>query len=279
MKGGAVMTANPNGSMRSMKLSDLVEQYIASRPALRRDSIQSYRFSLRVFENHLGRPALIADLNEAALAKFVNWRLANFSPFAARRDNISLMTFWHFAARQKLTTPPIRGIVPPIKIPPRKNQAGWTAGEFGRLLTACDQLKGRMRTANDPIGCHRDKSTGALCRDWWRSLLLFLFDTNCPIGTATRIAPDDIDLKCGLVTFRADITKTRIARTLKLKPQTIAAIRKHFDPASQLAWDYGRRHLYLRLSELLRSAGLPCDRTSKFQRITTAVPHESEAQP
>jgi len=58
-----------------MPLAELLEQYIASPPGLKVRSADSYRWTLRAFEKHLGRPATLADLSAETVNQYVRWKL------------------------------------------------------------------------------------------------------------------------------------------------------------------------------------------------------------
>lgn len=263
------------GSNRYL-LSTLQKTYVAFRPDLKPGSADQLLYSVNSFDRFLERQSTIADLTDETLIRFMSWRLGNGSQKTVRRERGNLCTLWRFAARKKLSpSPPAEGI-PTVKVT-RRNAIAWTLAEVTKILAACDQLEGRIRSESDRRRSRfvRDDYTGPLQSQWWASLVLFAFDTGTRVGAMLQIAPSDIDLERGLVTLRGEVAKTGLEQVLRLSSQTVTAIRAIYDPQAKVVWSWNsaRRDLYLKLSQILKRAGLPHDRYRKFHclRRTTAT--------
>lgn len=85
----------------AMPLAELLETYIAQRLGLRPLSADSYRWTLRAFEKHLGRKATLADLSEETVNAYVAWKQSKWSSSAvvnrwgnARTTGPELSKWW-----------------------------------------------------------------------------------------------------------------------------------------------------------------------------------------
>lgn len=263
-------------SKLSMPLGELLENYIASRPEMKPVSAASYRFTLRAFEKYLGRKATLADLTEETVNGYVSVRLAKWSQSAAKRDRNSLVVWWRYAARMKLLPPPPIDGIPTIKVRHR-NPTAWTLEEMGQLLGVCSKLAGRLRSETDQQGCHWHHifATGPLMSCWWKSFILFLFDTGTRLSAALEVRTEDLDLTRSLVVLRAQHAKTGVEQVLRLSQQTVAELRALNPQPGKLVWFWGyrRRKLFTDLELILEEAGLPVGRDRKFHciRKTTAT--------
>lgn len=269
------LTGNVKEPSRRM-LRTLLSNYIGLRPELKPVSAAQLECSVKAFDRFLERPALLCDLNEETVIRFISWRLQRVSRWATKRNRSNLLTLWRFASRMKLIpSPPVEG-VQTVKVA-KVNPIAWTLTEISTILAACDTLTGRMFAESDKKRRRWIKAeyTGPLRSQWWAALILFIYDTGTRIGATLEIEPADIELDRGLVTLRSDAAKTGLEQVLRLSPQTVAAIRRIYDPKAKRVWYWGfaRAELHRSLGSILEKAGLPSGRNRKFHalRKTTAT--------
>lgn len=183
---------------------------------------------------------------------------AGRSPTTVNSHRGSLVTLWTAAARKHLAPPvPDHEDLPKRRVPTNCPNS-WRPEELVRLLDVCNAIPGRMR--NCPALSRRD---------FWLSLILFLYESGARIGAAMAVTPADVDVEQCLVTLKSITAKTKTEQPIRVSATTLAAIQAILDPQRPKIWPCGKyRHgLYDRLKELLNAAGLPTDRLSKFHRI------------
>lgn len=223
-----------------------------------------YGTSIRTFSRYLTRPATLEDLNDTTVNRFLDfYRHIPRSPFSVNKERSNLLAMWRFACRKGFLTewPDVAPEVEPERIP-----QAWTADEIARLLHACERVVGT-------IG-------GVPAAAWWRALHLVCWDTGERIGAVRDLEWPHADLIGGYMLVPAELRKgKRRDRLYKLAPDTVDALQGITLPirASIFPWPYCRTYLWNRYGRLLRQAGLPCGRLSKFHRIRRSVATHYEA--
>ena len=110
---------------------------------------------------------------------------------------------------------------------------------------------------------------------WWRSLVLFLYDTGARLSAALAVRPSDLSMANRCVVLSGETAKTRLEQVVNLSDQTIAAVAGHYEATRNAVWPwpYNRRLIWVRLKRVLCEAGLPADRDRMFHcfRRTTAT--------
>lgn len=218
-------------------------------------TIHQHDVARRHLGRYLGREPLVSDLNEQTMLGFIRWLSSEDTKRAAITINKSvdkLRALWTFAARRRIL--PDFPELPKLK-EPRRLPKGWTLTEFEAMLAACRQMYGRIE--------------GVQAKLWWRALLLLLYYTGARIGAAMQLEWEDIDLDAGHVLFRAETQKQFADQRFRLPADAVAALRDIAQPRRQIVfpWVYTNTMLYYRLRYLLKAAGLPADRRSKFHKI------------
>jgi integrase len=108
-------------------------------------------------------------------------------------------------------------------------------------------------------------------RLFWPALLGVAYDTGERIGAIAQIGWEEIDLDAGTIYYPAEVRKGgyRDARA-SLSRDTVRALRafREAAPPNATVFEYGcRTRLWQAYGALLRDAGLPDDRRSKFHRL------------
>lgn len=215
-----------------------------------------YRYTLEAWGRQLGREPLLTDLDEIAVARFLASRGRERSPATTAKDRAQIVALWSFAAKRGLvsTWPEVRRITVPERVP-----EAWTADEFRRLLASASLES--TAVAGIPGGL------------WWRAFLLVCYDTAERVTAVRGLRWADVGEAD--VIFRAEVRKggrRDICRPVGGSTRSaLSAIR---EPRRELVfpWPYTPAYLWGRMGIILRRAGLPADRRSKFHRIrrTTA---------
>lgn len=223
-----------------------------------------YLCTIRGFCRYLNRPAKLEDLNDLTVNRFLDYyRRLPRSPYSANKERSNLLAIWRFAARKRYVEewPDVEPDIEPERIP-----QAWTADQVAKLLAICEAQRGRI----GPIPA----------ADWWRALHLVAWDTSERIGAIRDLAWHHIDLLGQTILVPAELRKGRRRdRLYRIASDTTAALRKIQQPARAevFPWPYCRTYLWNRYQRLLKQAGLPTDRQSKFHRIRRTVATYYEA--
>lgn len=210
-----------------------------------------YHMTLTSFGRHLGaEPVVEEHLSEIPVARFLAHRLRTRSAATARKDRSQLRALWEFAARRGLVSqfPQMRVINVPERIP-----EAWMIEEMERLLEACGRRRGTV--------------AGVPACDFWRAIVLTAYETGERVSAVLSLRWHDV--RGNLVTFRAEDRKggrRDIVRGISpVVAEALEAIRQPRDLVFE--WDRCKANLWRHYGLILKSAGLPTDRKSKFHRL------------
>lgn len=231
-----------------MQLSAILDSYESVR-LLRPGSLRLYRLAIASFARLVGDD--VACFTDTNLTRFARARLAaGVCAHTIHGEQSKLQTLWRYAAQNRWVErfPVARKISRPVRIP-----EAWTRGQLDQLFGVLD--------AAMPVGsCHGG--------DWWRALLLTLWDSGERISAVLQLDWPRVDFARGTILVPAEHTKTGKADCrYQLAADTLDAIGKLPREYPPFALPFDRGTLYNRLSGLLKAAGLPADRRSKFHRI------------
>lgn len=225
-------------------------------------TVELYGYTLRSWGELLGRPPEPRDLDELAVAQFLAHRTRTKAAATAAKDAAQLRALWEFCARRKIvaTWPSMPRIIVPERIP-----EAWLTDEMQRLLDAA-------KAETFPV-C--GQFTGGQV---FTAILLLAYSTGERIGAIMALKCADV--RGCTVIFRAEGRKggrRDILREISIEcADALMAVRRQPGDAA-IPWDRPRNSIYNRLDIILRRAGLPTDRRSKFHRIrkTTASYYEA----
>jgi len=249
------MISAPNNN--PMLLTDLLDRYRVLRLAGRSPkTLERYRVTLRHFDRFLERPATIADLTDDTLAAFQTYLANGRSRVTVNIVVDKLAAIWRFAAR--------KGIVqhwPDIcKLPePQTSRAAWKPDQLEALIRACKETPGT--------------TDGLSLADCWVALHYLIYDSGERIGAVLQLEWPEVDLEDGWVTFLAKTRKRGLRdKTHRLHPRTVEALGKlkAFDRVRVFPWGENSG-VWKSYEAILRRAGLPYDRRSKFHRMRRTV--------
>lgn len=246
-----------------MKLIDALHDFYAPIKGISDRTIRLYELTIAAYGRDLGRAPTTGDLSQLEVAKFLAQRLRERAAGTAAKDRSQLRALWQFCWDHQVegtkSGPTVRRIVVPERTP-----ECWLTAEMRRLIAAGSAENGEV--AGVPAG------------KFWRGVLLTAYDTGERVTPILELKWDDV--RDGFVIFRAESRKNRrrdIDRAIS--PETAQAIAEIAEPrrARVFPWDKTISTLYTSMNRILRRAGLPANRWSKFHRIrkTTASYYEA----
>jgi len=248
-----------------MNLDQLLRDYYAPLTGVSDRTIALYEYSIKSFGEFLGRPATTDDLTELSVARWLAHRVRTKAPATASKDRAQIRACWEWAARRGMvsTWPTMPRIVVPERVP-----EAWLTDELQRLL--------------DEIAQEKTTVFGFPMAAVLRAVVLVCYHTGERIGAVMSLKCSDV--RGATVIFRAEGRKGRARDILRdVGPDCVAAleaIRRQPDDLA-IPWDRSHSYLWTRLTIILRRAGLPCGRNSKFHRIrkTSASYYEAAVGP
>lgn len=142
----------------------------------------------------------------------------------------------------------------------------WTEADLTRLFAYLGTIRGWV----GPVKA---------C-DFWRALVLVIWNTGERISAVLDVRWQDIDLDGKWVTFRAGTRKGR-KRGLRLaiSDETVAALRLVKVKGQDVVfyWPMSRSYIWGKYGAILRRGGFPHDSKSKFHRIRKSTASHFEA--
>ncbi len=217
------------------------------------------------FSKMLGREALVTDLTDENLVRLLSFLIDTRQNSAITANKVAdkLLALWRFLAKRKRVDlwPEVRKLPEPARIP-----QAWSLSQLSALLAAAEQEPGLV--------------AGIPASDWWAGLLLVIWDTGERISAVLALEWADLELESGWLTIRAEIRKGKKKPLLRrLRPETVERLKRLYAPDRTLIfpWARDRQFVWKDFGPILRRAGLPHDRRSKFHRIRRSVASHFQA--
>jgi integrase len=227
--------------------------------------IENYRIQLRHFARFLGRDPVLSDLTDETVGNLMQWLSDNGrAPRTCNKARHMLAAFWRYLHRKRIvdTEPEELEDFPE----PEATPTAWSEAQLSLLWEAC-------RTQEGKVG-------DIAAAGFWLALHSLIWNTGERIGACLMLRWDDLDLDGGTVNFRAITRKGRKKpKHWKLHPITVQLFRDIADPPREVVFDSGLEisSLYCRYNALLKEAGLPHGRDSKFHRMRKSAASFFEA--
>jgi integrase len=241
------MPMRPATTAAPLRLVDYVEnQYLVERE-IRESTENFYRRLVMRFSEWLGRDAMLADLTDDTVNRFLIIR-SNKSRETTRSEKSGLLSLWNAAAYAGLVS------MPPLRVRKLKRERrvveGWSPEELSRLLAAAGNLRGRIQ------GKYIKRAA------YWRAYVLTAYDTGLRLGDMLNLKTTDIKGPGSLAILQ---NKTGRIVDTGISMQAWEAIQATYPPHRGLIFGvYGRCSFLRGFRELVRTAGL-CG-TSKYLR-------------
>lgn len=257
-------------------LRNIVENYYFPRNSdiSSDETKRQYGFALDNFDESLGRPAGLLDLNDDQLVMMTTWmqrqRRDGKPRFAVKTINERtgrVRAFWAFMFR--------RGHVPTyptfLKLrEPKRLPVAWKRHELDVLIGACASQSGFVGPV---FSCN-----------WWLSLHLCMWDCAGERITALLssrwewLSLDELDRTW--LAIPAEFRKgQKEDMAYRLSTESIASLELIRAPRRPLIWPwpYQKSELWSKYKKLRKAAGLPTDRKSSFHRMRKSVASHFEA--
>lgn len=244
----------------SLTLSDFFETvYRPLRLGRRRsmNTVRLYRYSIKMFSEWLGRPAMLSDLTDETVCRhLMAMSDIGYAAHSVDKERSQLLAMWNLAAKKgfvrhwpDVPRDPLPEIIP----------VAWLEHELHALIRSCRQEAGR-------IG-------GVPAALWWTALHNVAWDTAERVGALMKARWEDL-ADTGWLRVRADMRKGgRADKLFLLSPETMEQLAPMRLPQRQVifAWDRSWSAIYDHYSRILARAGLPTDARSKFHRMRRSV--------
>lgn len=242
-----------------MTLDHLFDLYRAKRLRFKSpNTVRLYGHTIRSFGKTLGRVPTIDDLTSDQVEHHMATILQRGgSPASANKDRSQLLSLWRFAATNRLVDrwPDVQQANEPEAVP-----LGWLPEDLDKLLSAADsdrsligQVPGRL---------------------FWAALFRVLLATGERIGAIMPLQTHHLQGDWLLVPAEHRKGKRR-DRLYPLGAEAAEACRRliavNLDNDRIFPFPYSPTYLYRKLTAVLKRAGLPTDRRSKYHRLRRTV--------
>ena len=239
-----------------MLLHHVLTEFYAPLTGICDRTIALYGYTMRSWGDLLGRTPETTDLEELAVARFLQHRVRTKSAATAAKDRAQIRAIWEFCVRRRLceTWPQVPRIIVPERVP-----EAWLIDELQRVIDAARQ---------EPFTyCG---FSGSLV---FPAILLTAYSTGERIGGIMGLLCRDVR-GCSVI-FRAESRKggrRDVFRDISVAcADALLAVKRGPDDTA-IPWDRHETYIYNRLDIILRRAGLPHGRRDKFHKVrkTTA---------
>jgi len=223
-----------------------------------------YGLAMNEFAAVLGREPVIGDLTDDNIAALMHEMIdRGLAPKTVNERRGRIHSLWTWLVRRGVVhhLPTTPRVDEPVRIP-----MAWTRHELNRLYASCAAQSGTI--AGIPAG------------QWWMSLHLVCWDTGERIGALWQLTWDCVDLIDRWVKIPAELRKAKHAdMTYRISREAVKLLRSIRTPDRRLIWPwpYSRAYIWTRYAKILKQAGLPTDRRSKFHRMRRSVASHYEA--
>lgn len=225
-----------------------------------------YRNTIRKFGKHLGRTAVIGDLNHKTVTSWLRFQLEQTTLQRAtiEKDRHLLCALWRYCSRKRWAgaEPEIQKIDVPDRIPDT-----WSDDDMQAIVKACQQADGMIGDAEACL--------------WWEALVRVISDSAERIGAVLMVKWSDID-RDGWLTVRAEYRKRKSRdRRYKLRPETLKTLERLKQSAGSTKvifnWPYQYNYIWKKYKTILTNAGLATSRRDKFHKIRRSTASAFEA--
>ncbi len=217
-----------------------------------RKTDKSYRRSIEMFGETLGKPPTLDDLTDIVVCKHLAKLLARgLRPPTINKERSQLLALWNLGARKKYVDefPEVRPILEPEVVP-----CAWTFEELQRLRISCGYMP--REYSGVPAGL------------WWLALHCVLWCCGERIGPILKMNFSAI--QGDKIIFPAGDRKGGVKANVCSAPQyCLDALEAIRNPKRDkvFVWPYSENYLYHVYKKILTRAELSTDSRSKFHRM------------
>lgn len=244
--------------MNCKTIEDFLNGTYVTERTIERSTLEFYLGKARRFGLFLGRVARLDDLQSGSVNAFLTTQLEHQCKSTVHGARSALIAIWNYAVEAgELDNSPAR-----IKLIKRDEKIveGWDEAQRVSLLNVVERITGEFKGPG---------KSGVLKRDYWRAVILTLYDTGLRVADLLNI--DGSRLKPGAIAVVQNKTRKAIeAPVSEAAWHAIEAIRPmtRKKPFRLIC----RRWFFLKFAEICEEAGVP-GRTRKL-RITSGSEYE-----
>lgn len=235
-----------------MRLREFLLDRYAVLHNLKPRSVELYTFTIDRFEDFLGRPAELADLEDLTVSKFLRWRAVTPHrgrvprPASVNKDKCQLLGLWNAAARKRMTEhfPDLARNI--VRVPHRPPQA-YTVDEISRMVVVARSRYGKI---------------GPCQAAWfWPTLLMSCYYTGERIGSHLEVRWCQVDSARRTITFLSEHRKG-LGRTITraITPQLVEWLERGRRGPDELVWPWlehrKAQSIFPRVQKICRTAGV-----------------------
>lgn len=220
--------------------------------------------AMRRLSKQLAHAVMLVDLSDEMIREHQAWMLDDgYSPKTVNGACASLLAVWRFAYQLRMVSelPRVSRIREYRRLP-----VAWKMDEFERLLEATKTRRGMYGLVP--------------ANQWWRALLLVVYDTAIRCRAVLGIERSHLDIETGWLLVPAENMKARVEQRFRLSEQTLEAIRLIWLPSRRMLFPHKNRNwFHQNYGRLLEAAGLPRtsrDQLHKIRRTTASIVAKEE---
>ncbi len=220
-------------------------------------------FSRWLASEGIAAEAEIQHLDELLLARFLEFRAQNRSPYTAERERSSLMALARLAWERRVPGLERMPTCPPGVLPDRVPTA-WSTAELQRLYAAAVAMRGRVGRIPASL--------------YWPAAIRLAYETGERVGAL--LATPRSDYRRPTLTVQPEARKGgRRGRTYHLSDDLCDLLDTlgGYGYEMLLPWPYTHTYLYARLRKVLDAAGLAGKRLAFHQVRRSAISHFAAA--
>jgi integrase len=253
--------SNGRGSLRDFYTTVYLPLRLRGKSSSRQ---RQYHIQLNHFARFLGREATFDDLRDEIVSQLLRWLVEHGrAPATANKARNHLLALWRLAARKGFVAhyPDV-----PPENEPRRIPKAWLVDDLANLFAAIDGVRGTI--------------CGIPASLWWHALHSVLWWTGERIGAVLQLRWEHLDAQSGWLTIPAELRKRKTAdKIFELSPDALRALARITFPKRALIfpWILDSTTLYYQYTKILKAAGLPTDRKSKFHRMRRSTASYFEA--
>ena len=231
-----------------MTLKNLLDRY-ALLMNLSDRSVSLYGGTITKLEEFLGREAVIADLEDVTVSKFLRWRAMNpcrgrvVSSHTVAKDRSQLLAIWNWSCKKKIHPGEWPGLPRQRKV--KRTPTAYTVEEMSRLVRLAREKHGHM--------------AGLPANWWWSTLLQVAWQSGCRIGELLALRWREVDTaQCRLLMLAETRKGTSEDLMATITPALAAELEQRRRSPDALVWPRTGHPLshYAAMRLLCRRAGV-----------------------
>jgi integrase len=230
-----------------------LEHYFPLNPTIQHAHTRcQYKFAIDNLSSAIGRQATLADLTDDNINRMMRYLLdQGLAPRTINERRGRINCLWSWLSKRGWA----KGYPTTQRIPePQRTPQAWTQQQLTKLFHTISTLPGRVG--------------GVPANHWWTALLLTCWDSGERIGALLNIGWDQVDLESRWLVIPAEMRKgKRRDMAYRLAPDTVEALSRLPRKGKVFEWPYSPGYIWQKYEAILKSAGLPHDRRSKFHRV------------